>query len=140
MISSETVNPTPARAAMPVRSIQLNEGFSSAEVSLVVTQEPPAMPTVLPRTRPAMMPSAAVSPNTVPRPPSMATPADISANTGSTSPEDQGLSRCSTRWLGDCASPASGTVRMSSPRATPAMVACTPLACTSAQTAQASGR
>lgn len=67
------------------------------------------------------------------------TPAEKSANSGTASPAETGRTRCSIRSPGDSFSPSRWWHRSIRPIATPAMVACTPLACISPQLATASG-
>ena len=61
------------------------------------------------------------------------------AKIGTATAADSGRIRCSRRSAGEWCSSGSGRTRVSSPRATPAIVAWMPDACTSVQTLKASG-
>ncbi len=139
-ISRLTVNPTPPSIDTAARSRQPRPAGRPAGVSRMVSQEKPKMPTTLPTSRPTTTPSATGSVNTArSASPPIGTPAANSANTGTHSPADQGCSRCSRRSAGASCSSGSGRTRVSSPSTTPAIVACTPASCTSAQTSRPSG-
>ncbi|SKF61902.1 Uncharacterised protein [Mycobacteroides abscessus subsp. abscessus] len=125
LTSIDTVKPMPARAATATMSAQVTPAASDARVSRVVSHAPPKMPIGLPRTSPAMMPSATGSVASACNEPRLTgTPAANNAKIGTATHADHG----STRW--DQRSRLSfmsySSVRTSSPKPTPAMVACTP--------------
>ncbi len=139
--SSDTVNPTPANIATPAMSVQVRESSRVALVAFVISQVVPSTPIVLPANSPKTMPSVIEAPSasTKPEAPPTATPAAKKANTGTAKPAESGCSRCS-----QCAPKLSRVSRsrktgIANPSITPAIVACTPEACTSPQVTAARG-
>src|SRR6476660_7291930 len=138
-INNETVNPMPASSDTPRTSRQARSSSRLAWVNLASRNAVRNTPSGLPITRPAMTPSVTGSSSEAPRPdqPPTVTPAAKNANTGTATPADTGRSLCSnSSAVGWPYLPSTGTVK---PKTTPATVACTPLACTSAQADAASG-
>jgi hypothetical protein len=109
-----TVKPIPPSRPMTATSPQASSGLSWALVQVTVLVHRPEVPET-------------------------ATPTDRRANSGTATAADTGRRSFSARSAGLAASPGRAVADISSPIATPAMVACTPEACRRAQMTTASG-
>jgi hypothetical protein len=118
------VKPMPHSTLTPKTCPQLAPAGALAQPSRTIAQTQPKTPSVLPTSRPAVMPSDTGCSRSDQLRPASDTPALAKANIGSTRKATQGCRPCSSASAGEW--PSSPSLGMNSAVATPASVACTP--------------